>query len=280
MKRSLFVVFCLATMVYAGTAYAAVVTPADCKEMMCPAATIDNPTEYSVLGQDATGCNRYTDTCYSCNGNWKVYDCTDCKSGWTHSTETIKISQYTSKTAGQCRKTGSGTSTCTATNYYGSDYPEIKGCTNTKAQKFGSEIVSTCTKCDTGWSLWEREMSVDGCSNKYTYNTCSKDLIIEDCNSDNCADDLLWSSPSAGANYVTKTNRSCNRGRCMELTVYSCKGGYYGTADAISKDCHACPSGGTSWPGNNTEITKCYSTGGKDATGDYKFMPNCYYTGQ
>lgn len=277
MKRSLFVVFCLATMVHAGAAYAANV--ADCRQLMCPADTIDNPTEYSVLGQDATGCNRYTDTCYSCNGNWKVYDCDSCKSGWTHSTETIKISQYTSKTVGQCRK---GMALyCTATDYSGTDYPQIKGCASTKAQKFGGEIVSTCEKCETGWSLLlEQELSVDGCSNKYTYKTCSKDLIIEDCNSDNCADDLLWSSPSAGANYVTKKNRSCNRGRCMELTVYSCKSGYYGTADAISKDCHACPSGGTSWPGNNTEITKCYSTGGKDAAGDYKFIPNCYYSGQ
>lgn len=276
MKRSLFVVFCLATMVYAGAAYAANV--ADCRETACP-VTIEDSTEYAVLGQNATGCNRYTSSCYSCNGKWKVYDCTDCKSGWTHSTETIKISQYTSKTAGQCRKTGSGSGTyCNTTNYYGSDYPEIKGCTSTKAQKFGSEIVSTCTKCETGWSLLEQEISVDGCSNKYTQQICSRNLIIDDC--DNCESDLLWSSPSAGANYVTKTNRSCNRGRCMELTVYSCAGGYYGTADAISKDCHACPSGGTSWPGDNTEITKCYSTGGKDATGDYSFFPKCYYTGQ
>lgn len=274
MKRSLFVVFCLATMVYAGAAYAGTgtVTPADCIATACLGTNVS----YGIIGQSATGCNRYYEICYRCNGDWKVYNCKDCKSGYTHSTETFNISQYTSETVGQCTK-NMGTY-CTATSYYGSDYPKIKGCSRHQAQEFGSEIVSTCEKCETGWNLLEREMSVDGCSNKYTYNTCSKNLIIDDC--DNCESDLLWSSPSAGANYVTKTNRSCNRGRCMELTVYSCKGGYYGTADAISKDCHACPSGGTSWPGNNTEITKCYSTGGKDATGDYKFMPNCYYTGQ
>ena len=276
MKRSLFVVFCLATMVYAGAAYA-LDTIADCKEMMCLDEE-DNPTKYSVLGQNATGCNRYTDTCYSCNGSWKVYDCTDCKSGWTHSTETIKISQYTSKTVGQCRR---GMALyCTATDYSGTDYPEIKGCASTKAQKFGGEIVSTCEECDTGWLLVSRELSVDGCSNKYTYQTCSRNLIIDDCDPDNCKDDLLWSSPSAGANYVQKTNRSCWRGRCLETTVYSCTSGYYGTATATSQNCHACPDSGKSAPGDNTEITKCYSTGGKDAAGDYKFMPNCYYTGQ
>ena len=273
MKRSLFVVFCLATMVYAGAAYAAT----DCIETRC-SLTIDDSTKYSVLGQDSTGCNVYTDTCYDCNGYWRVYDCTTCKSGWTHSTETIQISQYTSKTVGQCRR--GMTLYCTATDYSGSGYPEIKGCKRIKAQKFGSEIVSTCEECEAGWNLFEQEQSVDGCSNKYTYQTCSRRLIIDDCDPDKCKDDLLWSSPSAGANYVTKTNRNCFRGRCMELTVYSCKGGYYGTADAISKDCHACPSGGTSEPGSNTEITKCYSTSGKNATGNYIFIPKCYYSGQ
>lgn len=273
MKRSLFVVFCLATMVYAGAAYAANV--ADCIVTACP-AQLAGSTTYTVVGQDATGCNRYYETCYTCNGKWIVYDCDSCKSGYTHSTETFNISQYTSKTAGQCTK-NTGVY-CSATNYYGSDYPEIKGCTNLKVQEFGSEIVSTCEKCDTGWLLVSRELSVAGCSNKYTYETCVKDLVIEDCNSDNCKSDEYWLL--AGSNYVQKTNRSCWRGRCKEVVVYSCKSGYYGTANATSQNCHACPDSGKSAPGDNTEITKCYSTGGKDAAGDYGFEPDCYYTGQ
>lgn len=274
MKRSLFVVFCLATMVYAGAAYA-YDTVTDCIAMACNV----NAT-YTVVGQDATGCSRYTSSCYSCNGDWKIYDCKDCDSSYTHSTETLYVSQKTSVTVGQCTKS-TGIGICSATNYYGSDYPQIKGCTSTKAQKFGGEIVSTCEKCDTGYRTFSHEISVDGCSNKYTYQTCSKDLIIpDDCDSSNCKDDLLWILPSAGANYMTKTNRSCWRGRCLETTVYSCTSGYYGTATATSQDCHACPSGGNSALGDNTEITKCYATSGKDATGDYKFESNCYYTGQ
>lgn len=273
MKKKFFVVFCLAAMVYAGTAYAANV--ADCIVTAC-LAQLEGSTTYTVVGQDATGCNRYTSSCYDCNGSWKVYDCTDCKSGYTHSTQTFNISQYTSKTVGQCTK--STGVYCSATNYYGSNYPEIKGCTNLKAQKFGGEIVSTCEECDTGWLLVSRELSVAGCSNKYTYKTCVKDLVIEDCNSDNCKSDEDW--VWAGANYVVKTNRSCNFGRCKEVVVYSCASGYYGTATATSQDCHACPDSGKSAPGDNTEITKCYSTGGKDAAGDYGFEPDCYYTGQ
>ena len=274
MKRSLFVVFCLATMVYTGAAYAANITPKDCREGFCPAGET-----YTVVGQDATGCNRFADTCYECNGYKKVYDCADCKSGYTHSTETLQVSRYTSVTVGQCKKTA-GTY-CSTTNYYGSDYPSIKGCASIKAQKFGTTIVSTCTKCETGWSLLEQEISVDGCSNTYTQSTCTKKLVIDTCDPLNCQSDLKWSSPSAGANYVTKTNRSCNDlGRCMAVEVYSCASGYYGTANAVSQDCYACPNGGTSMPGINTEITDCYSTGGKDAVGDYVFTQKCYHAEQ
>lgn len=275
MKRSLFVVFCLATMVYVGAAYAANVTPKDCREGMCLAGET-----YTVVGQDATGCNRWADTCYECNGYKKVYDCADCKSGYTHSTETLKVSTYTSVTVGQCKSTSSGGTYCSTTNYYGSDYPSIKGCASIKAQKFGGTIVSTCTKCETGWSLLEQEISVAGCSNTYTQSTCHKQIIIDNCDPLTCQSDLNWSSPSAGANYVTKTNRSCSRSRCMELTVYSCAAGYYGTAEELSQDCYACPYGGKSTPGDNTEIAKCYSTGGKDAAGDYSFSPKCYYAEQ
>lgn len=274
MKRSLFVVFCLATMVYAGAAYA-YDTVTDCIAMACNV----NAT-YTVVGQDATGCNRYTSSCYSCNGDWKIYDCTDCKSGYSHSTQTFNISQKTSVIAGQCTKS-TGTIYCRATDYSGTDYPRIKGCSRHKVQKFGGEIVSTCEECETGWSLLlEQELSVAGCSNKYTYKTCSKDLIIDDCTALNCRSDRFWSSPGAGADYVTKTNRSCKFGRCVESTAYSCASGYYGTVTATSQECHACPDGGTSTPGDNAEITKCFSTGGKDAAGDYAFTPDCYYTGQ
>lgn len=276
MKRSLFVVFCLATMVHAGAAYAGTgtVTPADCIATACLGTNVS----YGIIGQSATGCNRYYEICYRCNGDWKVYNCDSCKSGYTHSTETFNISQYTSETVGQCTK-NMGVY-CTATNYFGSDYPQIKGCSSIKAQKFGSTIVSTCEECESGWLPREQEMSVDGCSNKYTYKTCSKDLIIDDCTPLNCKNDLFWSSPSAGADYVTKTNRNCSLGRCREVVVYSCASGYYGTYTLASQDCHACPDGGKSEPGSNTKITKCYSTGGKDAAGDYSFSSNCYYTGQ
>lgn len=274
MKRSLFVVFCLATMVYAGAAYA-YDTVTDCIAMAC---NLQNT--YTVVGQDATGCNRYTSSCYSCNGDWKIYDCKDCKSGYSHSTQTFNISQKTSVIAGQCTKS-TGTIYCRATDYSGTNYPRIKGCSRHKVQKFGGEIVSTCEECETGWSLLlEQELSVAGCSNTYTYKTCSKDLIIDDCNSDNCKSDLLWSFPGEGADYMTKTNRSCKFGRCKEVEVYSCAYGYYGTVTETSQECAACPDGGTSEPGDNAEITKCYSTGGKDAMGDYKFEPDCYYTGQ
>lgn len=274
MKRSLFVVFCLATMVYAGAAYAY----ESVKDCIATACNLQNT--YTVVGQDATGCSRYTSSCYSCNGNWKIYDCKDCDSSYTHSTETLYVSQKTSVTVGQCTKS-TGIGICSTTNYYGSDYPQIKGCTSIKAQKFGGEIVSTCEECETGYSTFSHEISVDGCSNKYTQTTCAKDLVIEDCNSDNCKSDEYWLLAGlAGSNYVQKTNRSCRFGRCKEVVVYSCKSGYYGTATATSQECHECPDGGTSEPGDNTVITKCYSTGGKDAMGDYKFEPDCYYTGQ
>lgn len=273
MKRSLLVVFCLATMVYAGSAYA-YDTVTDCAATAC---NVQNT--YTVVGQSATGCNRYYETCYECGGNWKVYNCESCKSGYTHSTETLYVSQKTSVTAGQCTK-NTGVY-CTATNDYGAgDYPQIKGCSRQKVQKFGGEIVSTCEKCDTGWLLVPRELSVAGCSNKYAYETCVKDLVIEDCNSDNCKSDLVWSFPGEGADYMTKTNRSCKFGRCKEVVSYSCAYGYYGEVTETSQGCNECPDGGTSAPGDNTEITKCFSTGGKDATGDYKFVPKCYYTGQ
>lgn len=173
MKRSLFVVFCLATMVYAGAAYAY----ESVKDCIATACNLQNT--YTVVGQDATGCSRYTSSCYSCNGNWKIYDCKDCDSSYTHSTETLYVSQKTSVTAGQCTK-NTGVY-CTATNDYGAgDYPQIKGCSRQKVQKFGGQLVSTCEECESGWLPREQEMSVDGCSNKYTYQTCSKDLIIPD----------------------------------------------------------------------------------------------------
>ena len=271
MKRSLFVVFCLATMVYAGAAYA-YDTVTDCIAMACNV----NAT-YTVVGQDATGCSRYTSSCYSCNGDWKIYDCKDCISGYSHSTQTFNISQKTSVIAGQCTKS-TGTIYCIATDYSGTNYPEMKFCKRLKVEKFGGEIVSTCEECETGYRTFSQEISVDGCSNTYTQTTCTKDLVIEDCNSDNCKSDEYWLL--AGSNYVQKTNRSCRFGRCKEVVVYSCASGYYGTATATSQDCHACPDGGKSAPGDNTEITKCYSTGGEDAAGDYAFTPDCYYTGQ
>ena len=280
MKRSLFVVFCLATMVYAGAAAGkdiiGTVTPTDCRGLIC------NVQEtYSVVGQGATGCNTgYTKTCYDCgNGKVMVYDCDSCISGYTHSNETLFVSQQTSVTVGQCKGSGSGSGTqCTATNYYGSDYPQIKGCSSIKAQKFGGKIVSTCTKCETGWSLYEEEESVAGCSNKYTYNTCMKNLIIDDCDPDNCKSDLVWKY--AGGDSVKKTDRNCSFGTCLEHTVYSCADGYYGTSTATAEDCQLCPNAGRSTPGDNEKITKCYAPNGKDATGSYGFEPKCYYTGQ
>ncbi len=276
MKRSLFVVFCLATMVYAGAAYAAE-TMKDCMEdITCLAGET-----YTLVGQSATGCNMYYEKCYRCPDNLKFYDCTTCKSGYKHSTETLQLSKYTSVNVGQCKKTGTGSGTvCSITNYYGSDYPQIKGCASIKAQKFGGTIVSTCEQCNTGYSLVSNDISVDGCSNKYTQSTCTKKPVIIECDPLNCQSDLKWSSPSAGANYVTKTNRNCSGSRCLSVEVYSCASGYYGTANAVSQDCYACPNGGTSMPGINTEITDCYSTGGKDAVGDYVFTQKCYYAEQ
>lgn len=282
MKRSLFVVFCLATMGVCGAAYA-YDTVADCREMICNVSLT-----YPVVGQDATGCmTGYTKTCYQCgNGNNSmVYDCDGCIVGYTHSTETLYVSQKTSVTVGQCKASGTGTIYCIANDYSGSDYPEIAGCTSTKAQKFGGEIVSTCTKCEEKWTLGEQEISVAGCSNKYTQQVCLKNLIVDDCNSDNCVSDLRWKA--AGSNSVKKVNRACVRGICRNFMVYSCAGGYYGTATATSEDCHMCPDVGGSRPlpgnsaaGDNKEITKCYAPNNRDATGSYSFDPKCYYTEQ
>ena len=265
-----------------GAAYA-YDTVADCREMICNVSLT-----YPVVGQDATGCmTGYTKTCYQCgNGNNSmVYDCDGCIVGYTHSTETLYVSQKTSVTVGQCKASGTGTIYCIANDYSGSDYPEIAGCTSTKAQKFGGEIVSTCTKCEEKWTLGEQEISVAGCSNKYTQQVCLKNLIVDDCNSDNCVSDLRWKA--AGSNSVKKVNRACVRGICRNFMVYSCAGGYYGTATATSEDCHMCPDVGGSRPlpgnsaaGDNKEITKCYAPNNRDATGSYSFDPKCYYTEQ
>lgn len=64
-------------MVYAGAAYA------DNEFVDCIAAACNIQDTYTVVGQSAAGCGRYYETCYECNGKWKIYDCHACPDGGT-----------------------------------------------------------------------------------------------------------------------------------------------------------------------------------------------------
>lgn len=70
---------------------------------------------------------------------------------------------------------------------------------------------------------------------------------------------------------------TCDCQLTTTASEYRCTNGYYGS----SQSCTSCPDGGSSTPGDNTTIYKCYlpvNSTGDDSTGTYKIENDkCYY---
>jgi len=117
-----------------------------------------------------------------------------------------------------------------------------------------------------------------------TGSGCTTDA---DC-TDLCGGDLGWTADSTGYQKCTGAQK-CFSGTCRSATKYRCAAGYYGTPTTdllgnLSGGCTICPSSGgvagSSTPGDNAEITKCFIPSGttfSDASGSGTYDGNCYY---
>lgn len=142
----------------------------------------------------------------------------------------------------------------------------------------------SCLTCPSGHTKTSKTTSTSSCPS-ISYDTClmAGGITIPDCDGTctNCSS-TNWVSNGIGAQ--KKTTATCNTATCMcmKSTSYRCASGYYGSGKTVSgassPDCTACPNSGKSVACDNSDITKCYATGGSDASGTFSYTQNCYYT--
>ena len=239
-------------------------------------------------------------------GNYCLYSCNTCESGYTKVAVTENLTGC-SKTYYDCEKDFT-TTTCTATTYSSSTCGTtpaytLSNCSSVTKKCFGGKYVQTCNTCSSG-TRTSTTYKPSGCSNSYTYYYCKSSLVIDpddpfipvdpvdpvgECSSDTDCGFSVWRNVS-GTNYQSKTTYTCLypgtvKSKCSSSTSYRCKAGYYGS----STSCTACPSptdtltsGSVTSAAGTTAMTGCYLTSGsvlKDSAGNtYDFTADCSYS--
>lgn len=215
-----------------------------------------------------------------------MYSCVECASGYKlksniKSGTNCPLTYYTCVEEGStCTTTSSGCSGTAIT-------PTISSCDTITEECFGGYKVQSCSQCSSGSTLTAKTLTVDGCSNTYSYNICEMAAIGGGC--DDCESDADWSNASGGMlsnGYEKKTTRTCVLGTCRETTTYRCGAGYYGITNNGTSGCTMCPSAyevapigfASSDADDNSVITKCFATSGNDKTGRFTFTSSCYYS--
>ena len=140
-----------------------------------------------------------------------------------------------------------------------------------------SKKVYSCNICSSGYKIQSGSVSVSGCSNTITANTC-----VQDCTGCTDCSTTSWTASSIG--YQERTYATCNCNTCTKTTQYRCAAGYYGSSTNGTSGCTRCPSSGgvygTSAAGS-TAITSCYIPSGTSMTDDvgvYEYTSKCYYS--
>lgn len=157
----------------------------------------------------------------------------------------------------------------------------VSNCASVSTASFGGKKVLSCNGCKANFEKLQKNQSVDGCSNSYSYNTCV------------CANNLACGVPSSvshGDGYVKTTTPTCNYKKMCETSVsYKCAPGYYGTANCkgtvgLCTGCEKCPDGlPDSAGGNLTEKSSCYAPAGgsyEDDSGFWEYSETCNYRDQ
>lgn len=266
-----------------------------CPAAACPAgATIIDAvsnldTSCSVTDTTAWGseCLRY---CYTCKSGYTKTAVTYANTECSNSTTVYKCVSNSSGGDDDDDDTGGGSQvlTCSASTYTsgicGTSFVNtISNCSSSTSYCFGAGAVKTCDTCMSGYSKSATTVSVTGCSNKFSYNTCVKETTS--CTTDaDCGTSTDWSSGIGGRQ--SKTTYTCGVFKtCQTSTSYRCAPGYYdenGNGESISiiqLSCTACPSPGTS-DGGTKNIYNCYVPSGvsiTDDTGTYEFTEDCSY---
>lgn len=252
-----------------------------------------------------------TDTaeCYGSNGSGygevRITSCATCPSGYTRTartgTTTTSLCNYTYYTC----VSDSATVSCSATTYSsstcGTSFANtISNCASYTSYCFGGVRVRTCNTCNDGYDKVTSTLSVDGCSNTYSYSTCLSGVVSADeCDSDSdCGFGGIWATTNT--KYQKRTTYTCKNpdslvSTCASTTEYQCAPGYYGAPTGTFSGCTECPeheasgtvgtSGLSSYTGGATTIDECYISASTtwdftDTTGDgtENFQSDCYYT--
>ncbi len=208
--------------------------------------------------------------------------------------------------------------TCSVTGLQQLSQSVVSNCATKTSSCANNDSVrwESCTTCNTGYDRTARTITPTGCSNSFTYYTCTRDLGGGDDGDDggeegggggnegggdvtfcdgtceNCSTLMnnRWIIIVDNTGYQQMTNNSCNTATCVcsTTTQYRCNAGYYGTAQHFLgrySGCTQCPSSGgvagSSTAGDNATITKCYiptTASFSDTTGTWSYSEPCYYT--
>lgn len=225
----------------------------------------------TVVAQ-GTNCSSSSRTCYD---DQAVISCSACNSGYTRTAKTVTVDMcddpvtYYTCTSGGSVGQACGRKSCgVGANIVRRGLNCLSYASETCLDSpSGDQGVQSCATCQSVYETQTSTVSITGCTNTLTFTTC-----VKTCNGTctNCSD-TDWTA--AGTGYERRIEATCNTLTCIctKKTQYRCANNYYGSPSNNITGCTKCPDSGYSVAGMNADITRCYITGGSDASGTFVF---------